>query len=81
MNKLKVIAGLVLLVVGVALFMNSYNQLAQCNSTIGQLLTNISNVFGGSGVSTCNNASILEVVGAVAAVVGIVILFISAKND
>lgn len=80
MNTWKAIAGLVILVVGVALFWNSYNQLIRCNSAAGQVITAISNFFGGSGIPACNNASVLEVVGAIAAIVGAIILFMAAGS-
>jgi hypothetical protein len=80
MNIWKAIAGLVILVVGVVLFWNSYNQLAKCNSTGGQILTAISTFFKGTGIPACNNASILEIVGVVAAIVGAIILFVGVSD-
>ncbi len=80
MNAWEVIVGLILLVAGVALFWNGYNQLLRCNSTGGQIATAISNLFRGSGIQACNNAGIFEVVGIVAAILGVIILFLGALN-
>jgi len=80
MNTWQVIAGLIILVVGVALFLHSYNQLVKCNSTGGQIATAISNFFNGSGIPACNNATLFEIVGAIAGIVGVVILFVGASQ-
>jgi hypothetical protein len=80
MNTWKAIAGLVILLVGIALVWNSYNQLARCNSTGGKILTAISNFFGNNGIQSCNNAGVLEVVGIVAAAAGLVVLLLAANG-
>lgn len=80
MNTWEAIVGLIILVVGVALFINSYNQLLKCNSTGGQIATAISNFFKGTGIPVCNNASLLEIVGVIAAIVGAIILFVGANS-
>jgi hypothetical protein len=80
MNQWKAISGLVILVVGIALFWNSYNQLAQCNSTGGKIATAIANFFGNSGIQACNNAAVLQVAGIIAAIVGVVILIFASTD-
>ena len=80
MNTWQVIAGLVILVVGIALFLNSYNQLVKCNSTAGQIATAVSNFFNGKGIPACNNATLYEIVGAIAGIVGAIILFVGATS-
>jgi multisubunit Na+/H+ antiporter MnhG subunit len=78
MNTWKAITGLVILLVGIALFWNSHNQLLKCDSAGGQIATAISNFFGNNGIPACNNASIFEVVGIIAAILGVIILFLAA---
>lgn len=80
MNTGEVVAGIVILVVGVALFWNNYNQLLKCNSTGGQIVTAISKFFTGTGVAACNNASVLEIVGFIAIIVGAIVLFVGANK-
>jgi hypothetical protein len=80
MNPWKAITGLILLVAGIALFWNSYNQLLRCNSTGGQIATGISKFFGGNGIPACNDATVLQIVGIVAAIAGVVILILAATD-
>ena len=73
MNTWKAIAGIVILVVGVALFVDSYNQLVQCNSAGGTIVTAISTFFGGQRAQTCSDAQSFEIGGIVAAAIGLVV--------
>lgn len=81
MNTWKAVTGLVILLVGVALFWNSYNQLAKCNTTGAKIVTAISNFFGGNGIQACNNASVLQVVGIIAAIVGAIVLLLAFSGN
>jgi hypothetical protein len=44
-------------------------------------LTAISDFFKGTGIQACNNASGLEMVGIVAAIVGVVVMFAAAASN
>ncbi len=80
MNTWEAITGIIVLVVGIALFWQSYNTSAVCNSVGGQITTAVTSLFGGTGAQTCYNAVIIEVASAIAAIIGVVIIYAAVKN-
>jgi divalent metal cation (Fe/Co/Zn/Cd) transporter len=75
MNMVEALIGTIILMVGFALFWQSYNASVQCNSFTGQISTAISSIFGTTHPQACSNTSIVETASATAAVLGVVLMY------
>ena len=75
MNLWKAVTGIILALIGIAVFWQAYMAVSQCNSIIGMVTTVVSSIFGGSGAQSCYNAQIAEVVGIVVLLVGLAVIF------
>lgn len=70
----KIVTGIVLLVVGLWVFWQNYNTIAQCNTIAGKLSTFITSIFGGNGAQSCYNSQLAEIGGIIVALIGFVVL-------
>lgn len=79
-NKWEAATGIILFLLGVALFWQSYNTSVSCNSVGGQISNFFSSIIGGTAVQNCYNASIIEVGSVIVAIIGIVIVYAAFRK-
>lgn len=80
MDIWKVLLGIVLVVVGLAVLWHGYTTVSSCNSFVGKIATAISSTFGGNGAQNCYNAQLDEVGGIIVALIGLVVIFVGNGN-
>lgn len=72
----KILLGIVLVLVGVAVLWHGYTKASSCNSLGGRIVIAITSIFGGSGAQSCYNAQLDEVAGILVAIIGLVVIFV-----
>jgi uncharacterized membrane protein len=80
MNIWEAITGIIIVVVSLMLFWQTYNTVAQCNSIGGQISTAIGSLFGGTNAQQCYNSGIIEVASIFTAIIGVIIVYAAVKN-
>jgi hypothetical protein len=71
----KIILGIVLVLVGLAVLWHGYTVISGCNSIYGKIATAITSIFGGQGAQNCYNAQLQEIAGILVALIGVVVIF------
>ena len=80
MDAWKAITGIILILIGIAVFWQGYNTVSQCNSVLGKVATAITSIFGGTGAQACYNAQIAEVAGVLVVLIGLAVIFFPTKK-
>lgn len=81
MNQWKAITGIILLIVGVAVFFQSYKTVTGCNTVVGKLSTFFTSIFGGNGAQACYDAQLDAVGAAIVAIIGLVIIYLAFRPE
>lgn len=80
MNAWEVVTGIILLAIGIAVFWQSYNTIAQCGSVLGKIWTALTSIFGGTAAQSCYNAQLAEIGGGIVALIGLGVAYMGATG-
>ncbi len=80
MNAWETITGILVFLIGIALFWQSYNTSVSCNSIGGQISMFFTSLVGGTGAQMCYNSVIIEVGSVIAAIIGVVVIYASFRK-
>ncbi len=76
----KTITGVIVILIGIAVFWQGFSTVSQCNSILGKVATAVTSIFGGTGAQACYNAQIAEIGGILLVLIGLAVIFFPMKK-